>query len=156
LVCSEGEEISRRKREEATAEEQRRMNLPRVEAKPPAGRHYLNRVRKSTAAKGTNTLILPDVNVQADIDAINAGAAIRAGNRYSINGRLYEQEANGTMFPVEGEGLVVADRGTMRALTILAQYNGPTEQARFRLSRERGISGDQIATAMELWMLRRK
>ena len=65
---------------------------PHVTIPQPAARHYLMRVSKSSPSRSgdKNTVILPEVDVSADMDAINRGDAIVDKERATawVNDRL--------------------------------------------------------------------
>ncbi|MFF0888513.1 hypothetical protein [Streptomyces sp. NPDC003456] len=78
--------------------------------------------------KERNTVILRGNEdlVRADIEAIANGRATLSadGNTYEINGRAYEVEGNGTVFPKSGPGLVEMDRIEYAALKEIARNKG--------------------------------
>ncbi|MCT7351216.1 hypothetical protein N4P33_03400 [Streptomyces sp. 15-116A] len=80
--------------------------------------------------KERNTVILRgnEDHVRADIEGIADGRATLApdGNTYEINGRSYEVEPNGTVFPKSGPGLVQLDRIEYAALKEIARNKGDT------------------------------
>lgn len=132
-------------------------NRPRIPARPPSDRHYLNRLTAKTRVNEQNTLIGPAVNVRADIEAINDGRAVRLGELFLVNGRTYQQEPDGIVFPVAGSGIYTGiRRGVMYALHALARYNGPTPEAEYEIFRHPAISPEDRERAIELWQLRTK
>ncbi|MBZ9643395.1 Flp family type IVb pilin [Streptomyces sp. PSKA30] len=80
--------------------------------------------------KERNTVILRgnEDQVRADIEGIANGRATLSpdGNTYEINGRTYEVESNGTVFPKSGPGLVQLDRIEYAALKEIARNKGDT------------------------------
>ncbi|GAA2445989.1 hypothetical protein [Streptomyces glaucus] len=78
--------------------------------------------------KERNTVILRGNEdlVRADIEGIANGRATLSpdGNTYEINGRTYEVEGNGTVFPKSGPGLVEMDRIEYAALKEIARNKG--------------------------------
>jgi hypothetical protein len=56
--------------------------------------------------------------MDADVAAINHGEAIRNGDTYHINGRMYRVKPDGKAFPVLGVGVHQLDRGGFRALGV--------------------------------------
>ena len=66
------------------------------------------------------------VDMRADIDAINRGEGVRDGNRFTINGRVYEAKGDGGVYPVSGAGVHQLNRRAYRALGI---YNELGESA---------------------------
>lgn len=92
----------------------------------PHRRHLARHVDQRTGRPNGewNTVILPGVDVAADVAAINRGVARRVGNTYIINGRTYGFH-NGRLYPMHGEGLVRLTRNQYRALAVL-NSNGNT------------------------------
>lgn len=88
----------------------------------PAARHRAQGVTQRTVAKAVTTVIEPWVDVAGDVASINAGRAIRTGDRFLINERRYHQEANGTLYPVDGVGFHQLDRGAFRALGVYNEF----------------------------------
>ncbi|MFI1562616.1 hypothetical protein ACH4ZX_06005 [Streptomyces sp. NPDC020490] len=78
--------------------------------------------------KERNTIILRGNEdlVRSDIEGIANGRATLSadGNTYEINGRRYEVEGNGTVFPKSGPGLVELDRIEYAALKEIARNKG--------------------------------
>lgn len=106
--------------------------------------------------KNRNTLILPGIDVQADVRAINEGQAERRGMFFVINGRVYGQEPTGRLFPDHGDGFIFLGRPAMQALKILARYNGPTPQAEFQFSMDPNITPTVVEAALAAWRRRKK
>lgn len=96
-------------------------------------------------AKEKNTVTEPGVDVQKDMDAINAGDAARTGATFPVNGRTYGLH-DGTLYPISGAGFHQLDRGVFKALGILNE-SGPTERA-FSILEKMGIGNAQRATAL--------
>ena len=88
----------------------------------PASRHWAQTVTQRTVAKAVTTVIEPWVDVAGDVAAINAGRAIRMGERFVVNGRRYQQEAIGTLYPIDGVGFHQLDRGAFRALGVYNEF----------------------------------
>jgi len=103
-------------------------HLPPRPAQPPVARHWLTRVTQRSLAKALNTVIEPWVDVAGDVAAIHSGQAIRVGERFLVNGRRYQQEATGRLYPVDGVGLHRLDRGAFRALGVYNEF-GLSERA---------------------------
>ncbi|MDP8921524.1 MAG: hypothetical protein M3O34_01450 [Chloroflexota bacterium] len=96
-----------------------RQGIPRG----PDRRHYAERLtRRSQRHMAENTVIMPWVDVAADLGAIRAGLARRDGNRFVVNRRTYVLKPGGRLYPVEGAGLHRLSRGPYRALAL---YNDP-------------------------------
>ena len=96
-----------------------RQGTPRA----PDRRHYAERLNaRSVRHTNENTVIMPWVNVMADVQAIRDGLALRDGNTFTINDRTYVLEPNRRLFPRDGDGFHRLTRGAYRALTL---YNDP-------------------------------
>lgn len=96
-----------------------RQGIPRV----PERRHYADRLTaRSQRHPNENTVIMPWVDVMADVQAIRDGLAIRDGNTFVVNGRTYVLEPNRRLFPRDGEGFHRLSRAAYRALAL---YNDP-------------------------------
>lgn len=126
---------------------------PRVPARWPARRHVLVSFTPRTWAKERTTFILPSIDIQADVDAINAGRAAydRTRQQYTINGRVWEQESNGTLFPVIGDGFFgPVGRGVIAAMRAYWRYNGINDRAEHEIDMQ-AISADDREQARFLW-----
>lgn len=88
---------------------------------PTPSRHLLARIGRSTRLANKNTVILPGVDVDADLEAIRTGRAHWNADtsRYEINGRTWGVEDNGTVFPASGPGLAELTRSQLKALRAL-------------------------------------
>ncbi|RZB15874.1 hypothetical protein StrepF001_29410 [Streptomyces sp. F001] len=93
----------------------------------PHSRHTVSGAARGNV-KEHNTVILRGNEglVRADIEAIaeNRATLLPDGNTYEINGRTYGVEANGTVFPKGGPGLVEMDRIEYAALQEIARHHG--------------------------------
>jgi hypothetical protein len=110
-----------------------RGNLPETTCRRPAARHTLRKVTQGSVAKNLNTVIEPRVNVADDVEAINAGRAVPGmtsdGIRtYTVNGRIYGIEGNGTLFPMSGNGFNMLNRNAYKLLGIFNGF-GETKRA---------------------------
>ncbi len=129
-----------------------------VNVRPPAARHYAQQVDQRTLAKDINSVIESRVDVKADIAAIRAGHA-RVGRTpggevsYTINGRTYGAHANGTLYPMQGDGIHVLDRGAFKALGVYNQV-GNTPRAAQILDYMR-IGTAERAKALDIWKTHR-
>jgi hypothetical protein len=96
-----------------------RQGTPRV----PERRHFAEQLNaRSVRHTDENTVIMPWVDVMADVQAIREGHAVRDGNTFVVHGRSYGLEPNRRLFPREGDGLYRLNRGAYRALAL---YNDP-------------------------------
>lgn len=109
---------------------------------PNRGRHVLRRVRRVTRRKRRNAVVDNIVDMQADIDAINAGSAERNGNLWTVSGRPYHVEASGHAWPVSGAGSHTLDRAAFLALGIYNEY-GMGEAAERLLDLEEVAESDR-------------
>jgi hypothetical protein len=114
----------------------------------PADRHWAAKVKQKTLAKEKNTVIEPRVDVQKDVDAINAGNAVRTGDMLTINGRNYGIH-DGTLYPISGDGFYQLDRGAFKALGVFNEF-GDTKRAAEILDKM-GASEAQRAAALEVY-----
>jgi len=112
---------------------------------PLTNRHNASRINKDSVTKTKNTVILPGIDIQPDLQAIREGRAMRDGPYYAVNGRYYGIHEGSRIYPEQGPGLMTLDRGAFRALGI---YNslGETPDAEQRLDRA-GITQDQRRAA---------
>ena len=106
---------------------------PSVGARRPASRHTLKKVTQGSVAKELNTVIEPRVNIAADVEAINTGHAVpgktaEGVRTYTVNGRTYGVEANGTLFPMTGDGFIMLNRNAYKVLGIFNKF-GDTPRA---------------------------
>lgn len=120
---------------------------PRIEARAPNTRHQLNRIKPDTPRKAANSVILPHVDVQADVDAINLGQAERFGNDFKVNGRVYCMESNGTLFPRSGDGVVPMSRREYGALQVMIKYADDPQRMATQMGREGYGAAEQEAAA---------
>jgi len=92
-----------------------------------------------------------------DTELIRQGHGEPLGNaRWQINGRTYVREDTpaGTLYPESGPGIVTLSRAQFRVLTILAKYNGYTEEAAHELARNPEIDDRAVEVAVSLYALR--
>lgn len=94
---------------------------------PTPGRHQLARIGRSSQPAEKNTIILPSVDVDGDLEAIRTGRAQwnPATNRYEVSGRSWGVEPNGTAFPASGPGLITLTRSQFKALKDLNTAGQP-------------------------------
>ncbi len=114
----------------------------------PAQRHYASKVTQKTLVKENNTVIEPWVDVAGDVNAINAGNAIKDGQNFIINGRTYGYHDN-TLYPISGEGFHLLDRGAFKALGVYNNF-GNTQKATQILD-NMGMSEEARAAALRVW-----
>jgi hypothetical protein len=96
---------------------------------------------------------VPRSAIAQDVEEINSGAAsLHRGRFTTSSGRVYiahGSQAQPSLIPVEGPGIVQLDRGGLNALRIMNRLGtGDTAQAQF--ARER-ISPDSVAAARQVY-----
>jgi hypothetical protein len=133
----------------------------KIQLRQPADRHQLNRITPKSPAKAENTIILPETRdaVRQDIADIQAGNARwdPDSNSYvTDSGRRYKVESNGTVFPVDGPGLVQLNRAEFKALQALIAHNGDADAARASVARDPGIPPASFDKAGQVYQHYRK
>lgn len=128
---------------------------PSRDVKKPNQRHDLNRIRPKHRAAEKNTVILPSVPVDNDVEAIRNGDASVEGNGWRVNGRLYIPEPNGTLIPVDGPGLVRLSRSQFKALRALVEHDGDVQKAKCVLE-HLSLSDAEMDLVWYLFRLRRQ
>lgn len=120
--------------------------------RPPAARHFITRVRQGTFVRNRqpNTVIEPGVDVAADVQAINAGQAIRQGDRFVVHGRTYGHH-DGTLYPISGLGFHRLDAGAYKALGVYNQFQHQDPERAREILDKMGISEEQRAAALAAW-----
>jgi hypothetical protein len=102
--------------------------------KPPnSSRHLLDRITRNSRKKAENTVMLPEVDVDADIRTIQEGHArwnSDSGRYETPSGRIYGVKPGGTMFPDSGPGLVRLNRLEYEALQRPALFSRPDRPGR--------------------------
>jgi hypothetical protein len=131
-------------------------DVPPIPITPISRRHELLRMSAGAPPKGANTIVLPEVDLRGDLDAIRRGEAWydRHTRRIWVRGRLYEHKPHGTLFPIRGEGFVELDRQTYKALRLFRRYNEIHPDALRELSLNPDVTDEQRDTAIRLWSIR--
>ena len=81
-------------------------SAPRLDIHAPHRRHLLNHITPRMRKKTTNSILLPHIDVLADVAAIRLGRAVQSScGDWIVNGRLYGVEAGGTYFPARAAAL---------------------------------------------------
>lgn len=108
--------------------------------------------------KDQNSLLEPWVDIQADMEAINAGlGSYDPGTQLvHVNARTYGIHESGKAYPVSGEGIIKVNRGTYKALLIMRRYNGVNDRSRFEINLNDSISTTDRDDAIRIWRLREK
>lgn len=104
----------------------------------PNTRHELNGMGRKCPAKSQNTIVMPGVDLDADLLVIQEGRATwnQTTQRYELpNGRVYGVKANGTLFPEFGPGFRDLTRGEYQALQQFIAASGDLERAREAMAR---------------------
>ena len=124
----------------------------------PAARHTLKKVTQGSVAKEVNTVIEPRVDVAADVEAINAGNAQfsvtdNGVRTYTVNGRTYGVEPNGTLYPMTGDGFIVLNRNAYKVLGIFNKFGDGARGAQIiELMRPTaGITDADVEAARGAW-----
>ncbi|MGC4107762.1 MAG: hypothetical protein QM753_15685 [Thermomicrobiales bacterium] len=104
-------------------------------------------------------MIEPWVDIQADVDAINQGSGFvdLASARVWVHGRLWGYHADtglGTLWPIEGDGFIPLDQRQYRALTIVAGYNGLTDDAERQLAYMEILTDEDRDLVRRIWRMR--
>src|SRR5207253_3120552 len=112
-------------------------------------RHEILRVYVERWSKAENGVVESWVGLEAETLAINRGEALRRGDDFLVNGRLYHQKADGRLYPVDGPGVHQLQR---MEYTVLGYYNqfGLNEQTERLLDRMTVVLADREA-ARQAW-----
>jgi hypothetical protein len=130
--------------------------MPDRVARRPNPRHGLTSFGRKSQTKGENALLMPWVDVQDDMDAINRGEGMfdPATRQTWSHGRLYGMHDTGRTFPMRGEGIISCERETYRALTIIRKYNGLNERSAHEIEQHPMIEDDHRDEAIRIWRIR--
>lgn len=82
---------------------------------PLAKRHVLGSIGKKSMPKNNNTIIMPWVDYNKDIEAIKKGEYNKVNGNYETNGRTYGIH-DGRLYPIVGEGFVTLNRNQYKLL----------------------------------------
>jgi Domain of unknown function (DUF4150) len=86
----------------------------------PNRRHDPCKTKWKDRTRDKNTMLDPDVNVNADFAKIGKGDFVRQGDNIIVNGRTYGYHAEtGTTYPMSGPGTVNMDRAQHQLLKML-------------------------------------
>lgn len=98
----------------------------------PNDRQFFSKIKQKTSAHSDkNTVIMPWVDVNADVAAINSGNVTPVKGIYTVNGRSYAVHDNGTLYPTTGDGFVTLNRAEYNALGVYNSF-GDTALASMR------------------------
>ena len=87
--------------------------------------------------------------MDSDLAAINSGDAIKVGNEWHVNGRIYgEHSAGGSIFPIQGEGFTKLSRADYKAYVEIARVNGDVSKAN---SHDPQFTAERMARMAEVW-----
>lgn len=118
---------------------------------PPSNRHNYYKIKDKTPVKEKTTIFGSNVDVDADVKAINLGNAEKIGNDYKVNGRVYGVTDKGELFPRYGEDLYSLDRGGLNALKTFKKF-GNTQRA-YEIIGFQNIKKESIDAALEVYNL---
>ncbi len=120
---------------------------------PNPTRHRLTKIGHNSRPKDENTVILPHVDVDGDLEAIRTGQAPFNADtgRYEINGRTWAVKGNGRAFPVSGPGLVELTRPQFKALMSLNDAQKPIGVWPKNYPHDRSISAADWGRAAEVY-----
>lgn len=132
---------------------------PPVPLLKPSDRHDISRFKFGNKGRRgeRNTMIAPWVDVQADLDAINAGKGLVdiGTGRVWINGRLWGYHTDtGTGYPVEGDGFIPMTQAQYAALRKIASYNGINKRSEQELRSNPQFTDEDIELAYRVWRIR--
>lgn len=115
-------------------------------------RHQLDQMNRSTWVKPKNTMVIPGIDVRAEVDLINLGHATRVSDsRYLINGRVYVIKPDGAAYPESGPGVLDVPRPVMKLIRELISHGGPTESFRKATEREPVYTEEVHREALDLF-----
>lgn len=121
---------------------------------PNMKRHDLNRVTPKTHAQKTNSVVQPDVDMDADIEAIRRGEAKwnPDEHEYEVNGRTYKVENTGSdalrTYPTGGLGVHNLDQLEYRLLQSMIKNGGDTEAAWEQNRRNPNVTTERWSAAL--------
>jgi phage-related protein (TIGR01555 family) len=107
--------------------DKKKKELEKIQSlKPPlAKRHRLESIGRQSKPKDENTIIMPNVDYQKDIEDIKKGLYNKHEDTFIVNGRVYKYHGE-RFYPVEGDGFVKLDRHEYSVLIkIKTEYNNP-------------------------------
>ena len=116
---------------------------------PVASRHRLESITEKSVAKRTTTVAEPGVDISKDVADIRAGLGKIDGERITVNGRTYGSH-DGTLYPIEGQGLHQLDRGTFKALQTMRKHGVDGAQ---QYLDNMGVNAETRAAAEALYRL---
>lgn len=121
---------------------------------PNMKRHDLNRVTPKTHAQKKNSVVQPDVDMEADIEAIRNGRATwnPDTNEYEVNGRTYKVENTGKddlrTYPTGGVGVHNLDQLEYRLLQSMIKNGGDTDAAWEQNRRNPNVTPERWSAAL--------
>lgn len=121
---------------------------PEVTYKTPNSRHYAKSVKQGSTTKEKNTVIMPGIDVAADVAAINSGAVKKIDDKFTVNGRTYGHH-DGTLFPIEGKGFYLLGRGAFNALGVYNDFKNTAKAEQILTSMK--IEPDEKKLALKIW-----
>ena len=122
---------------------------PKTPLKPPADRHWFNRIKEKSPAKEKTSVAEPWVDMKADTEQINSGQAVRKGDKFIVNGRTYGQH-DGTLYPESGPGIHPLDREAFKAFKMYKKFGNTPEAERY-LNAMHNVTESQKAAGLAAW-----
>jgi hypothetical protein len=122
---------------------------------PNMKRHDIDRITPKSHAQKVNSVVDPDVDMAADIAAIQRGEGTwnPATNEYEINGRTYKVEDTGVdglrTYPTGGEGVHNLTQLEYRLLQSMIKNNGDLEAAWQQNYRNPNVTDERWNAALE-------
>ncbi|MCK0122681.1 hypothetical protein MWU61_19190 [Loktanella sp. F6476L] len=118
--------------------------------KRPVRRHDPCKTRGKDPTKAMNSMVDPDIDLGADMDALKRGQYQLIGEDIVVNGRTYGYHPDtGTTFPKAGPGIINIDRAQHQ---FIKQLNGqPYENAMKFAENFPGLDSEKIAQVLEIW-----
>lgn len=127
VINKEEAKGDKRKAEQVWKQNKRRNEIKILENKkgPLPKRHVLSSIGKTSRPKDKNTIIMPGVDYNADVERIRNGEYNKVKDGYEVNGRIYGVH-DGRLYPISGEGFVTLTRDEYKLLIKLkTEYRNP-------------------------------
>lgn len=116
----------------------------------PARRHDPCKTKGNDHTKDKNSMLDPDIDVNADLAKINSGDFVKQGDTIIVNGRTYGYHADtGTTFPMSGPGVIGVDRAQHQ---FLKKLNSQSFDDAMKFAQNfPGLDEAKIAQVLDLW-----
>lgn len=123
---------------------------PQPSAKKPVRRHDPCKTKGSDVTKPKNSVVDPDIDVDADLAKIRAGDFKQSGNDMIVNGRTYGIHSDtGRTYPISGPGVTNLDRAEHQFLKQLNSQN--FDNAMKFADNFPGLDADNIKRVLHIW-----